>query len=470
MAKYVCSVCTYPYDESKTSLKFNELPDDWTCPICESMKVYFEAEDKEIEPGPGPIKKTVYPSTIAYPADMLRTNDNIEKYMDAIHEMAVSGESVVEPMRTRLPVISWNDVLIKGAQLAVKPMDNESVINTTTVIGKNAEKPMQLAMPFYVSHMSYGALSRETHEALAKGTARVETAMCSGEGGILPESMNNAYKFIFEYVPNKYSVTDENLKKSDAIEIKIGQGTKPGLGGHLPGKKVTSEIARTRGKEEGKDVHSPSRIPGIETRDDLKALVSKLREKSGGRPIGIKIAAGDIEADLEYAVFAKPDFITIDGRGGATGSTAKMIKDASSIPTLFALYRARKYLDLINSEIFLIITGGFRVSMDIAKALAMGADAVALATASLMAAACQQYRICDTGKCPMGVATQDYDLRRRLKVESSAQRVANYFNVTNKELKMFARLTGVNDVHKIPKSCLCTINSEISNHTDIEHV
>lgn len=469
MSKYECSVCKYIYDESKTPLGFADLADDWSCPICESMKVYFELKEEEQSQRVVSSSPTAS-SSLNYPSDMLRTGDEAERYMDAIHEMAVTGESVVEPMRTTLPVISWDDILIKGAQLAVKPMDNDSVINTKTILGKNARQPMELSMPFYVSHMSYGALSRETHEALAKGTARVKTAMCSGEGGILPESMNNAYNFIFEYVPNKYSVTEENLKNADAIEIKIGQGTKPGLGGHLPGKKVTSEIAKTRGKEEGRDVHSPSRIPGIETRDDLKELVDELREKSLGRPIGIKIAAGDIEADLEYAVYAKPDFITIDGRGGATGSTAKMIKDATSVPTLFALYRARKYLDSINSDIFLIITGGFRVSMDITKALAMGADAVALATAALMAAACQQYRICDTGKCPMGVATQDYDLRMRFKVESSAQRVANYFSVTNEELKKFARLTGVKDVHKIPKSCLCTINSEISNHTDIEHV
>lgn len=468
MSKYVCSVCTYPYDESKTALKFNELADDWTCPICESMKMYFELE----EDSPAPVKQTPSPtpSSINYPDDLLRTGDTTERYMDAIHEMAVTGKSVVEPMRTSLPVISWDDILIKGAQLAVKPMDNECEVNTKTIIGKNAKQPMELSMPFYVSHMSYGALSKETHESLAKGTAKVKTAMCSGEGGILPESMENAHKFIFEYVPNKYSLTDENLKNSDAIEIKIGQGTKPGLGGHLPGEKVTEEIAAVRGKEKGKDVHSPSRIPGIETRDDLKALVNELRERSGGRPIGIKIAAGDIEADLEYAVHADPDFITIDGRGGATGSTAKMIKDATSVPTVFALFRARNYLDSIRSNISLVITGGFRVSMDIAKALALGADAVAVATAALMAAACQQYRICDTGKCPMGVATQDDELRKRLKIEAGSQRVANYFKVTNEELKKFARLTGVDDVHRIPDTCLCTVNSEISDHTSIPHV
>ena len=162
--------------------------------------------------------------------------------------------------------------------------------------------------------MSFGALSREAKIALAKGSAMAHTAMCSGEGGILPEEMEAAYKYIFEYVPNKYSVTDENLKKADAIEIKIGQGTKPGMGGHLPGSKVTPEIAKIRGKNVGEDVISPSVFPGISTREDLKKLVSELRRRSDGRPIGIKIAAGKIEKDLECCVFAEPDFKTIDGR------------------------------------------------------------------------------------------------------------------------------------------------------------
>ena len=174
-------------------------------------------------------------------------------------------------------------------------------------------------------------------------------------------------------------MTRENLRNADAIEIKIGQGTKPGMGGHLPGSKVTPEIAAIRNKPLGEDVISPSKFPDINTKEDLKALVTSLREESDGRPIGIKIAASKLERDLEFCVFAEPDFITIDGRGGATGASPKLVRDATSVPTVYALYRARKYLDAVGAnDIALVITGGLRVSSDFAKALAMGADAVAV--------------------------------------------------------------------------------------------
>ena len=301
------------------------------------------------------------------------------------------------------------------------------------------------------------------------GSAMARTAMCSGEGGILPQEREAAYKYIFEYVPNLYSVSEENLRRADAIEIKIGQGTKPGMGGHLPGSKVTPEIAAVRGKPLGRDVISPSRFPGIDSKEDLKALVDRLREESEGRPIGIKIAAGRIEKDLEFCVFAGPDFITIDGRGGATGASPKLIRDAASVPTIYALYRARKYLDEVGADMELVITGGLRVSSDFAKALAMGADAVAIASAALIAAACQQYRICGTGMCPVGVATQDEALRRRLPMDAAAQRVANFLNVSLEEIKTFARITGHHNIHDMDVDDLCTISREISEFTNIRH-
>lgn len=324
-------------------------------------------------------------------------------------------------------------------------------------------------MPVYISHMSFGALSKESKTALAKGSAMAGTAMCSGEGGILPEEKAAAHKYIFEYVPNLYSVTDENLKTSDAIEIKIGQGTKPGMGGHLPGSKVTAEIAAVRNKPMGQDVISPSKFPGINTKEDLKKLVDELRERSEGRPVGIKIAAGKIEKDLEYCVFAGPDFITIDGRGGATGASPAIIRDSTSVPTIYALYRARKYLDLVNADIDLVITGGLRVSSDFAKAIAMGADAVAIASAAMVAAACQQYRICGSGMCPVGMATQDPELRTRLKTDAAAKRVANFLNCSAEELRTFARITGHADIHELSVEDLCTISREISENTNIEH-
>jgi glutamate synthase domain-containing protein 2 len=295
--------------------------------------------------------------------------------------------------------------------------------------------------------------------------------MCSGEGGILPESMQSSYKYIFEYVPNKYSVTEENLKKVDAIEIKFGQSAKPGMGGHLPGKKVTKEIAAIRGFEEGTDIISPAHFEDIKTKEDLKKKVHWLRDASGGKPIGIKFAAGDIEADLEFALYAKPDFITLDGRAGSTGASPKFVKAAASIPTIFALFRARKFLKERGADqVSLVITGGLRVSSDYAKALALGADAIAIGTTALIAIGCRQYRICNTGKCPMGITTQDPELRARIDVDASARRLENFLRVSTEEMKDFARLTGNDDVHKLSIDNLCTTNSEISNHTKIEHV
>jgi len=229
--------------------------------------------------------------------------------------------------------------------------------------------------------MSFGALSKEAKIALAKGSAAVQTIICSGEGGILPEEFDAAYRYIFEYVPNRYSATEENLKNVGAIEIKIGQSAKPGMGGHLPGNKVTSEIAKIRGFKEGEDIISLSHFEDISSPQDLKQRVDWLRETSEGRPIGIKLAAGDIEADSEVAVYAGPDFITLNGRAGATGSAPKFVKASTSIPTLFAIYRARKYLDENDvTDVSLMITGGLRISSDFAKALALGADAVAIST------------------------------------------------------------------------------------------
>ncbi|EGT4674400.1 TPA: alpha-hydroxy-acid oxidizing protein [Clostridioides difficile] len=480
MSIYKCSVCGYIYDESKNDKTWDELSEDWECPVCTKGRsyfgkistVYYEEDEKIAEDIVEDESKlnTEKEGDLNYLSTYLRRDDEVEKHMDIIHEMAVTGKSIIEPMRTKLPVISWDDILIMGAQLNPLPLNEHDEVNTTTIIGKKAKKPMIIENPVYISHMSFGALSKELKIALAKGAAQNKTAMCSGEGGILPEEKEASYKYIFEYVPNKYSVTEENLKNSDAIEIKIGQGTKPGMGGHLPGEKVTEEIAKVRNKPVGQDVISPSCFEEIQSKEDLKKLVDELREVSEGRPIGVKISAGHIEKDMEFIAYAKPDFVTIDGRGGATGASPKLLKDATSIPTIFALYRARKYIDTHGLDIDLVITGGLRISTDFAKAIAMGADAVAIASSALMAAACQQYRICGSGKCPVGVATQNEELRKRLHIENSANRVANFLNVSLEELKTFARISGHKDIHDLSVDDLYTVNSEISNYTNIQHV
>jgi methylamine---glutamate N-methyltransferase subunit C len=400
-----------------------------------------------------------------------RPGDDLERSMADIHTMAKTGRPIIEPMRTRKRVISWEDLLIKGAQLAKLPLDDDAAVCTRTTIGPAARQPLVIETPVFVSHMSFGALSREIKIALARGSAAVRTAICSGEGGILEDELQAAHRYVFEYVPNQYSVTDENLRRVAAIEIKIGQSAKPGMGGHLPGNKVTAEIAAVRGRPEGRDIISPAHFTDIRTPEDLRRKVDWLRERSEGKPIGVKIAAGNIEDDLAFALQAHPDFITVDGRAGATGAAPKLIKDATSIPTIFALHRARRFLDQHQAQhVSLVITGGLRIATDVAKALAMGADAVAIGTSALIAAGCQQYRICNTGRCPVGITSQDPQLRARLQVDKSASRLENFLRVTTEELAAIARLTGNDDVHQLSLADLCTTNSEISNHTEIAHV
>ena len=459
---YKCTICGHIHNEEATGVLLKNLD---KCPICkQDISKFVKVEDsKSVE------NDSLEDANLSYDKNYAKSDKDIRQ-MDAIHQMAITGESIVSAMYTDFPMPNWDDILLLGCQLNPQPLETDVDVNTQTIIGKNAKKPLIIESPIYITHMSFGALSRETKIALAKGSSAVKTAQCSGEGGILPEEMENAYKYIFEYVPNKYSVTDDNLKNSDAIEIKIGQSTKPGLGGQLQGEKVTSEIAEIRGKPLGEDIHSPATIPGISSKEDLKDLVDDLRKESKGRPIGLKFAAGRIEDDLEYVLYAEPDFITIDGRGGSTGASPKLIRDSTSVPTIYALSRARKYLDEHESDISLTITGGLRVSSDFAKALAMGANAIAIGTGAMIAAACQQYKICDTGDCPVGVATQDDELRKRLKIDVASKRVENYLKVSTEELKTFARITGHSDVHDLNINDLCTINSEISDYTDIKHV
>ena len=474
MAVYKCSVCGEIYDDDHEPVKFEDLPDDWVCPLCRSPKSAFvkvgeepsaKAQEPTEEPQAEPAKPEGAPS-LAIPSALVRRDGGA---MDDIHAMAETGRSVPGAMDTEMKVTGFDDILVLGGQLARPPLDDDAEVSLRTVIGKKAKRPMVLESPVFVSHMSFGALSGRAKIALAKGSAAVRTAMCSGEGGALYDEMVSSYRYIFELAPNMYSFDTPTLEGSDAVEIKIGQGTKPGMGGHLPGDKVTPIIATMRGKSPGKDIQSPSRFPGIESPEDLKGLVEMLRKRSGGLPIGVKIAAGHIEEDLEFISKSGCDFITIDGRGGATGSSPKFLRDGSSVPTVYALARARRYMDGHRMDQDLVITGGFRTSGDVAKALAMGADAVAMASAPLMALGCQRYRICGSGKCPMGIATQDPELEDRLDVEAGSARVANFLGALMSELRTFARVTGHEDIHGLSLEDLCTTDSDISKATGIRH-
>lgn len=467
--RYECSVCGYVYDEANADQSWEDLGDDWECPVCGADRSCFDAVGDSDETQSG--AEASESGLDQYLGEWQRDADEHEGDFAAIQKMAINGRSITAPMRTLKPVASWDEILVMGAQLAVLPRNQDEPVATRTVIGPAARHPLIIETPVYVSHMSFGALSKEAKIALAKGSAAAGTAMCSGEGGILPESIAAAHRYIFEYVPNRYSVTDDNLRAADAVEIKIGQSAKPGMGGHLPGSKVTEEIAAIRGFAAGEPITSPARFPDITSPEELRDKVDWLREKSDGKPIGIKLAAGHLEPDLEVALAAAPDFITIDGRPGATGAAPRSVKDAAAVPTMFALARARRFLDARGADkVSLVVTGGFRTSSDIVRALAMGADAVALASAALIAIGCQQYRVCDTGRCPVGITTQDPELRDRFDIDLSSERLANFFSVVTAELADFARLTGRDDIHQLELSDLRTTSAEISKHTGIAHV
>jgi glutamate synthase domain-containing protein 2/rubredoxin len=423
-------MCGEVYDESREELKFIDLPDNWICPVCSAPKSLFEPVEEEVP------SQTRAANEFAIP---------VENDMAYIQNIALSGEMLIEPSGTRKNVTNWDEMLLLSGQLAAKPLEKDIDVDMTTVIGRSAKQPMELSSPIIVSHMSFGALTGDNKVAIARGAAAVGTAVGSGEGGIYEPEFAAAAKYIFEYVPNKYSVTDENLRRVDAIEIKVGQSAKPGLGGHLPSSKVSPEVAKLRGVVEGEDVISPPAFAEINNPEDLKNLISDLRKRSGGRPIGVKLAANNIEADLEWIKLAGPDFVTIDGRGGGTGAAPKVIKDAAGVPTLFALHRTRKFLDANKIEADLIVTGGLRISSDFAKCLALGADAVAVATAVLTAVAANG------------------DL-------SSEQKVENYLDTSAEELKMFARACGLSSVHGLGLANLATTSYEVATYTDIEHV
>ena len=239
MARYQCGICGYIFDEDAEEKEFSDLE---KCPVCgasmDKFRLVEESGGQEAVPEPAR-PETAAPEAeerqdLSYPTEYRRMDGSV-RYMDQIHEMAVTGQPIIEAMGTRMSMPGWDDILLLGAQLNPLPLDEHAFVDTTTVIGPNAKKPLVLSNPVYISHMSFGALSKEAKVSLAKGSALAHTAMCSGEGGILPEEREAAEKYIFEYVPNLYSVTTENLRRADAVEIKIGQGTKPGMGGHLPG-------------------------------------------------------------------------------------------------------------------------------------------------------------------------------------------------------------------------------------------
>jgi len=381
----------------------------------------------------------------------------------------VKGVPISSGRGNKFGKISFDDLVFVPAQLAKKPVDYfKEEISSKTVIGKRSKKQIELETPIIIGAMSFGAVSREAKIALAKTSTLAGTIENTGEGGMLPEEREFSKYLIIQYSTGRFGITEEILKKADAIEIKIGQGAKPGMGGLLPAEKVTEEIAKIRNVQIGKDIHSPAYHPDIKNIEDLRKKINWLRDLTGGVPIIIKLAAGDVENDVKLAVKANPDIIAIDGIEGGTGAAPEVMLDEVGIPTLAALVKARKVLDRIGAKQELWIGGGLRKGGDFAKALALGADAVFVATSLLAAMGCTYCRLCYLGKCPKGITTQDPNLRKNLNVEEAAQKVASYIKNCTEEIKMIAGACGENDIHRLNKSHLRGLNPDIVEITKVK--
>lgn len=421
-------------------------------PFCDGT----HAQLGDAGPGdPAPEPKSNVPQAIATPE---------EPTVARIHELARDGLSklghhgemgAMGVPRKDLP--SWDDIQILAAQMARKPLLDDVGVGTSVTIGPRAAKPLVLDIPLFVSDMSFGALSLEAKTALARGAELAGTGICSGEGGMLTEEHAENSRYFYELASAKFGWDLEKVANVQAFHFKGGQGAKTGTGGHLPGDKVDAKIAEVRGLNVGEAAISPSTFPDLHTPTDFKRIADAVRERSGGVPIGFKLSANHIEADIDFALEASADYIILDGRGGGTGAAPLIFRNHISVPTIPALARARRHLDAkTGREVTLVITGGLRVAEDFVKAIALGADAIAVSNSAMQAVGCIAARMCNSNNCPVGVATQKPELRKRLDVQVGAERLARFFLASTELMQVLARACGHDHISKFELSDLTT--------------
>ena len=397
-------------------------------------------------------------------------NALIQRY--AKHGLSKTGHhGAVESMgvpRGQLP--DWDDLQILTAQLAKPPLLDDDPVGTEVVIGPNAKKPLTLKIPLFVSDMSFGALSEPAKVALATGAEMAGTGICSGEGGMLPEEQEANGRYFYELASGRFGFSWDKLDKVQAFHFKGGQGAKTGTGGHLPGNKVKGKIAEVRGLEPGTSAISPPRFPDWTEVGQIRVFADEVRERTGGIPIGYKLSAQHIEKDIDAALDVGVDYIILDGRGGGTGAAPIIFRDNISVPTIPALARARAHLDRLDrGDITLVITGGLRKPGDFIKALALGADAVAVSNSAMQAIGCLAMRACHTNNCPVGIATQKPGLTRRIQVDKSARQLANFFEASVGLMQVMARACGHDHLSKFNADDLTTWKREMSELSGVAY-
>ncbi len=400
-----------------------------------------------------------------------------EPYTGLIQQYARDGLSktghhgVVASMgvpRAELP--DWDDIQLITAQLHKPPLLEDEPVGTEVMIGPNAQKPLKLDIPLFVSDMSFGALSEPAKLALAVGAEKAGTGICSGEGGMLPEEQEANSRYFYELASGRFGFSWEKLDKVQAFHFKGGQGAKTGTGGHLPGEKVQGKIAEVRDLEPGTAAISPPRFPDWTEVSQIKDFAEEVRNRTGGIPIGYKLSAQHIEKDIDAALAVGVDYIILDGRGGGTGAAPIIFRDNISVPTIPALARARAHLDRLGrDDISLVITGGLRKPADFIKALAMGADAIAVSNAAMQAIGCLAMRACHTNNCPVGIATQKPNLVSRLIVDRSAEQLANFFAASTELMQVMARACGHDHVSKFNADDLVTWKRDMADLTGLAY-
>src|SRR6476646_12168331 len=410
-----------------------------------------------------------------------------EQTLADIRQKAELGRYVMGAFSTTRRVPNFDDLTFIPCTLSRVPLEGyRERCHTRTVLGTRAANPVVLETPIAISGMSFGALSANAKDALGRAASQVGISTTTGDGGMHPRERAASKTLVYQVTPSHYGNNPHHMAEADAVEIVVGQGAKPGTGGVLLGFKVSDEVAGMRDLPPGVDQRSPVRHPDFLGADDLRLKIEELRETTRHRvPIWVKLGACRVFDDVRLAVKAGADVVVIDGLEGASAASPLLLFDHTGVPTLAAVVEAREALIDIGAygDVQIVIAGGIRTGVDAAKALALGADAVYIATAAMVALNCnaplyeEDYaklgvtpgtcRECHTGLCPVGVTTQDPELMARLDVDSASERVVNFLNAMTMEIQMLARACGKSDVHNLEPEDLRSLTLECEAITGV---
>ena len=407
-----------------------------------------------------------------------------------ITSAAETGLYEIRGLGAKRKLPTFDDLVLLTASLSRYPLEGyrEKCVTKTVLGTRYASNPIELSIPITIAGMSFGALSAHAKEAIGRAASMIGTSTTTGDGGMTSEERSSSKILVYQCLPSRYGFNPDDLRKADAIEVVVGQGAKPGGGGVLLGHKISARVAAMRTLPEGIDQRSACRHPDWTGCDDLTIKIAELREITDWRvPIYVKIGASRVFNDVKLAVKSGADVVVVDGMQGGTAATQQVFIEHTGIPTLAALREAVEGLEEMKmlGKVQLVISGGIRSGADVAKALAMGADAVSIGQAAMVALGCNSptcadggdrrdvsddYRRlgtapgychhCQTGLCPVGITTQDLELENRLAPNEGARRLRNYLGVMNMELTTLARACGKSDVHHLEREDLAALTIE----------